>query len=272
MRLVAIGVLGLGALELLLSGCAGAGVLSSFNDETTIEEPISTLRLDGVAGDVTVRIGDTARVERVVRYDEQRPGVTHAVRGGTLTLGRCPLSDCWLSYEVTVPKGTAVTGSVHSGDISLTEPGEVRLTTEAGSVRAERVDGPVRVESAAGDVTVDGADGPVSVRATAGSIRLTDVVGDIDAQTESGDVRGERLAGAAFTASTTSGSVRLALTDPRQVRANVQSGDIDLDVPRGPYQVEATVDSGATSIEVDTSERARRSLELAAGSGQITVR
>ncbi|MQA11095.1 MAG: DUF4097 family beta strand repeat protein [Pseudonocardiaceae bacterium] len=257
---------------LMLVGCAGIGATASFNDEAVVSERIDSVRLTGGTGNVTVRVGDTVTVSRVVHYTDERPGVTHRVDGSALVLGGCPQRDCWVDYDVVVPRGSTVAGESSSGDVELIGLAGVQLRVNSGSVTTHRVTGAVTLDVDSGDTTVREVGGPVSVRSDSGGVRLSGVRGNVAVQASSGDVRGERLAGAKTSVSASSGGIMLSPGSRQDVRAEVDSGDIELTVPDGRYRVRSHVESGEQDIAVRDDPAARHELNLRADSGHIDVR
>ena len=221
---------------LLLTACGWEGVGgTTFEDSEGINQSITEVRFNNDSGDVRISVGDSTEVKRIVEYGNDKPGRSFQVEeGSTLVLQECPVRDCRISYEVTVPAGTKVSGRADSGDIEL--EGVASANVEADS----------------GDVTVRDVDGAVNASADSGSVDLTDI-------------------GGAVVADADSGNVNISLTAAQDVTATASSGNIDLAVPAGEYVVEAAADSGSVNSDIDSDSAADTKLKLQADSGNITV-
>lgn len=152
--------LAVGGIVLIGVGVAvGFGWLWPSTAERTDEVTgrVTAVAIDNDSGDVTVR-GDDVRttvIRQSFRYRGGRPdGPAYGMEGSTLTLRDCG-SSCSVRYEVVVPRGTPVSGSVDSGDLELDGVGEVRVSADAGDITL-RLDSVSRVSARAdsGDVDV----------------------------------------------------------------------------------------------------------------------
>lgn len=263
----------LGAV-LLAGGCAGfagIGAMSSFGEQEGLADGVRAVRLAGVDGDVTVRVGDTPRVSREVHYQDDRPGATHRVSGPVLELRACPSPDCWVDYDVVVPLGTKIAGSVSGGDVVAEGVSTAQLRADSGGVTVRGVQGAVTVDADSGNVGLTGIGGPVAVRSESGSVRLSGVRGTVAVDATSGDVRGDGLAGSRTSVRALSGSIDLRLRTAQDVLAEADSGNVHLTVPDGRYRVVSEVDSGSSDIGVRRDSNARHALTVRADSGNVTV-
>jgi hypothetical protein len=222
---------------------AGLGVLGACGWDITKEKATSTERITDEftrvqftndAGNVKITDGSRASVKRVVHYENTQPGPTHRVEDGALILEPCPVDDCWIDYEVVVPAGTTVDGELHSGNAEVSRVAGVNLRADSGNVTVEDIAGAVNVDVDSGNADLTGIRGAVQVQADSGNITIT-------------------------------------LAGRNDVRAKVSSGDVDVTVPKGAYRVHTRVDSGDVVSAVTNDERADRSLDLIADSGDITI-
>jgi len=187
---------------LLLSGCDWEGLdHEKFSDQETLSQSVSEVRFANDSGDVKITVGDTFEVRRTVGYNDTKPGKTYRMDGAALVLENCPERDCWVSYDVTVPEGTKVSGHLDSGNVEI--------------------------------VGVAGA----NVEAESGDVSVRDVAGEVNASTQSGNVDIAAIGGAVV-ASAESGNVSVSLVESDNVTASTQSGNVDVTVPKGDYQVE----------------------------------
>jgi major membrane immunogen (membrane-anchored lipoprotein) len=189
---------------LLLTACDWDRT-NTFSDSESLSGPVSEVRFANDSGDVKITVGDTFEVHRTVRYHNDKPGKTYHMAGRALVLENCPDRNCGVSYEVTVPKGTRVSGHVDSGDVELT--GVARVNVEAES----------------GNITVRDVDGAVNAKTQSGDVDLSDIGGNVVAGAESGNLT-------------------VGLTSANAVTATTSSGNVDVTVPKAGYQVDIQTD------------------------------
>ncbi|PXY34644.1 hypothetical protein BAY59_03755 [Prauserella coralliicola] len=149
----------------------------------TVEQRISRVELAGDSGDVLVRADESAETTTVrqrFRYRWGEPDEAYEVRDGTLTLSGCG-SWCSVDYEVIVPEGTTVSGSVDSGDLTLDGVSDVQVEADSGDFTGTRLRGAVDVSVDSGDVRVT-LDEPRDVRLAADS-------GDVEVTVPDGSYR-----------------------------------------------------------------------------------
>lgn len=224
-----------GGLSLTACDWAGAGG-TTFEESEGISQSITEVRFANDSGDVKITVGDATEVKRIVRYGGDKPGESSRVEdGSTLVLQECPVRDCRISYEVTVPEGTKVSGTAESGNIEL-----------YGVASAN-------VEAQSGNVTVRDVAGDVNASVQSGSLDLTGIGGAVVAGAESGDVT-------------------VGLTSAADITASTSSGSIDVTVPAGDYEVRADADSGSVNSDLTSVNGAENQLQLQAESGDVTVK
>ena len=118
-------------------------------------------------------------------------------------------------------------------------------------------------------------DADVVVRGDSGDIAAERLAGHLDLTTDSGDVAGRDLNPTVVTATTDAGNVDLDFaTQPVSVRANSDSGDVDVTVPAGgEYRVDATSDGGDVEVQgILRNDHAGRTINATADAGDVTVR
>jgi hypothetical protein len=220
---------------LLLSGCDWGDIdATTVNDQETLDRSISEVRFANDSGDVKITVGDHLEVRRRVGYHDTKPGKTYRVDGDALVLEECEERDCWVDYDVTVPEGTKVSGHVDSAKVEL-----------VGVASAN-------VEAESGDVTV------------------RDVAGEVNATAESGNVDLSGIGGAVV-AGAESGNVTVHLESAANVTASASSGNVEVVVPSGKYQVKASADSGDVTNDLGNSTSGP-TLDLRTDSGNVTIR
>lgn len=225
------------AAGLMLTGCGWGGFAGErFTDEETIRQKITKVLFDTDSGAVEIRVGDTTSVRREVNYDDEKPGKTYRVDRDTLIIEACETPGCSVAYDVVVPEGTTVSGHVDSGAVEL-----------------------IGVASA----NVESESGPITVR---------DVPGEVNASLQSGtaDLSG---IGGKVVASAESGSLSIELSSAQDVSAQTQSGDIEVTVPKGSYEVRTATESGTVDNAFEGGDgTGEHKLDLRAESGNITVK
>ena len=221
-----------------LAGCALLAPPQQFSDSATVQDEISTIRIEDPQGSVTIRGvdgGAEVSLERTVSYRGDRPdGETHEVDGDTLVLGDCGRR-CSVAYAIELPAGVDVRGSTSNGAIELTSVGDVEVQTSNGR------------------------------------IELEDVAGSIDVETSNGRIIGRDLNGDGVRASTSNGEIELELGEPQDVEARTSNGAIELAVPAAGYQVSMETSNGRTDSEIPSEPDGEFSLDLRTSNGSITV-
>lgn len=201
-----------------------------------VSERIDAVEIDNDSGNVIVTAGnvDRTQIKQNFSYRFGRPDDAFEVDDGTLKLKDCGWW-CAVDYEVIVPEGTKVSGEMDSGNLTL-----------AG---------------------LAGAD----VKADSGNITLRDISGPVNLDIDSGNVEGTGLSDD-LTVKADSGTLTLQFTEPVDVTADIDSGDLELVLPDAEYRVDAEIDSGSRNIDVDEDDDADHVLELVVDSGDLTVR
>ncbi|GAA2923871.1 DUF4097 family beta strand repeat-containing protein [Streptomyces thioluteus] len=222
-----------------LSACDGLTPGKTFEDDATLGEKVTSVRVDNNSGGVRVhgRAGlGKVTVHREVEYrDGHKPeGATHRIENGTLVLADCG-DECSVSYTVDVPAGTPVTGENSSGEIRLSDVGAVKVTTSSGAIDLDGVGGDVTVGSSSGRIT------------------------------------GRGLKGGAIRATTSSGEIALTAAVPQDVTAKSSSGRLVLTMPDARYRVSAETTSGGKDIGVSQDPAGKYRLDLTTTSGEIKV-
>ncbi|GAA0399495.1 DUF4097 family beta strand repeat-containing protein [Micromonospora gifhornensis] len=245
------------AAAIALTVLAGCNNLSfrRLDFDTTEEAKISSIRLLPGAGDVVVRADgepDRIRIKRVVRYQGDEPGITYEIKGTELVLDTSCGRRCSVSYEVVAGEGVRVEGRTGSGNIDLSWVGQVEVTVGSGDVRVVGAAGPVRVESGSGEIEVYDLTSTVVLRTGSGDITATRLRGEVDAQASSGNVTVE-------------------LDVPASARAHASSGNVELRVPAGSYQIRSEAGSGSVDVSVPNDPAAALVLDVRTGSGDISL-
>ena len=248
-----------GALTLLavtmltVAGCAGMGAKLTYTD--TEKSPVNAIDIAGHSGDVIVTTAavTATTITRTIR-DSTDPQVSYRLDGTTLHLDTRCGSGCTVSYQIEAPAGVAVTGQLGSGDVQLTDVGSADVAVTSG------------------DILVRGATGAVKARATSGDITVTAGRHGATLEATSGDVHAVDITGGPVVARVGSGDVTVQLGQPASVTAQAGSGDVQVTVPAGPYQLHTQKGSGDLNVAgITDSPTAVNVLNLKVGSGDVTL-
>jgi len=205
-----------------------------------------TITLDIRDGGIHVSPATDGRITVTtrVRHTLRSPSWSVAPVGSTLRFrSRCPAAlttSCDVEFDVALPPGTAIVGSVGDGGLHVTGIG-----------------GPVDVTLGDGTSRVSGARGAIRIHSSDGSIHLT------DARPASLDLR------------TGDGSIHATLTTvPPQTDLRTGDGSIELVLPDDgrAVAVDATTGDGSVHDEVRTDQTADRVVHAHTGDGSVTVR
>ncbi len=202
-------------------GATDAGSEFHEIEESVYASPTTTVRVEAVSGNLTVR-GWT------------QPNVHVSGRAGpdvsSVEISRNEAGK-EISVVVHIAEGARTTsGRVESYlDILVPYGAQVGVHTLSSDVRIQDVRTAVDVRTVTGNVTISGPVQTALVEAMAGDITVSGPVGIVDFATLSGNVS---LANAqqAVVGGTWSGNIRVSGSDLRAVDVHTFSGDVDLDV------------------------------------------
>jgi len=157
----------------------GAGAHNAPAKTYTVTGNVTTLTVD-TAGSITVTgtSGGPVTVTENASYSTTAPVTSHKVSGSALTLAyTCkPQLLCSVSYDIRVPRGTAVHAEAREDSITFTSlSGPVTAKTVTGLISGSGLTSPTAtLTSGAGGIDVTFAAPPASVKAStdAGSINI----------------------------------------------------------------------------------------------------
>ncbi|MFF9773612.1 DUF4097 domain-containing protein [Streptomyces sp. NPDC013978] len=219
-------------------GLSACGPGETFEDDASLQERITSVRLDTGTGSVTLRGReglDEVSVHREVTYHGDKPEeTTHRVDEGRLILGGCG-DDCKVDYTVEVPAGLPVEGGTSRGDASLSQVGSVDLKTGSG------------------DLTLEG------------------VVGRVKARTSNGSITGKDLRGGGIDAETSNGEIDLTPGKAQDIRAKTTNGGLTVNVPASSYRISVTTGNGDKNLGVRNDPAGLHRIDLTSGNGDISV-
>jgi putative adhesin len=166
--------------------------------------------------------------------------------------------DCSFSVNVGLPVSHPAVISASSGNMTVHDlRSRLTLRSHSGDVEVARLTGEVTITDEAGNVTGNGLFGSA-----------------LTVHQRSGDTTVTGLASPRVTAEDRSGNVLLRFSKaPSHVVVHNDSGDVEVVLPPGAthYRVEATTDSGSTSVSVPRSSASQHVITVTDHSGNVTV-
>jgi hypothetical protein len=227
----------------------------------TVPQPITGLDVQSYGAPVQVTSGPVrrARVTETITYgprDGGLPAVTQSVSGRRLTLAdpACNVSDCSVSFTVTVPLDVAVTTASAGGPVTVSGVGWASLDSGGGPVDATGIDGPLTVTTEGGPLLLNGLTGP------------------LHADTGGGPLLAQDVAAATGTVITGGGEARIGFTAaPDTLLVSTDGGPATLAMPGGPYALTADSGGGPQVVGIATDPAARRSITVTSGGGPLTI-
>ncbi|GAA1153707.1 DUF4097 family beta strand repeat-containing protein [Kribbella jejuensis] len=227
------------------------------SDEThQITDKITTVQLAAGHSDITIKVSDDDRtsVREKRKFWFFKHGDAYSVNDGTLKLdGDCGWQ-CSADYEVTVPRGTKVTGENSSGDIQISGVAGIDAKSTSGKIELRDVEGDVNLHVTSGDVSVHGLNGKLDVKAN------------------SGDIEAKDLKGGPVNVETTSGDMELTLAEANDVTAKGTSGDIEIRTPGTDYKTSLDSQHGDIETNLANNTAGTHTITATTTSGDIELR
>src|SRR5438477_6081739 len=162
-------------------------------------------------------------------------------------------------------------------DFEITVPREVRIEahTVSGDLELVGTRGPLEAQSVSGDVRLDDVQGPLRLKTVSGDGIVSDFAGQLVANTVSGDLTFQRVRLHGSEIVTVSGEVRIdgELDKARDHRLKTISGDVDLRLSGGSYDIRFSSMSGdlASELEGEVSVTGRRDKHVMIGAAETKV-
>ncbi len=225
------------------------------DDTHKVDDKITTVQLAAGHADITINVSDDdkASVREKRKFWFWKHGDAYSVQDGVLKLdGDCGWQ-CTADFEVTVPRGTKVTGQNGSGDIEITGVAGVDAKSNSGKVELREVKGDINLDVTSGDVSVQ------------------DLTGKLDVKANSGDIEAKDLSGGAVNVETTSGDIELDLSEANDILAKGTSGDIEISAPTGAYKVTTETKHGEVEDGLGNNTTAGHTLTATTTSGDIEL-
>jgi DUF4097 and DUF4098 domain-containing protein YvlB len=165
-------------------------------------------------------------------------------------------------------------------DFEITVPREIRLEahTVSGDLELAGTRGPLEAQSVSGDVRLEDVQGPIRLKTVSGDGILSDFAGQLVANTVSGDLTFERVRLHGSEIVTVSGEVRIdgELDKAREHRLKTISGDVDLRLTGGSYDIRFSSMSGDLDSEmqgeINVTGRRDKHVMIGAAETKVTVK
>jgi hypothetical protein len=165
-------------------------------------------------------------------------------------------------------------------DFDITVPRELRLEahTVSGDLVVEGTRGPLDTQSVSGDVRLEDVQGPLRLKTVSGDAVVADFAGQLIANTVSGDLTFERVRLHGSDIVTVSGEVRVdgELDKAREHRLKTISGDVDLRLTGGSYDIRFSTMSGDLDSElegeINVTGRRDKHIMIGAAETKVTVK
>ncbi|MCP9945134.1 DUF4097 family beta strand repeat-containing protein [Streptomyces somaliensis] len=133
-----------------------------------------------------------------------------------------------------------------AGDVRLDTTGPLHLTATHGSITVDRAEGAAEIATSSGSVRVGTVDGPAVLKNSHGTTTVDAVTGDLRVSNAHGDISVGR-AESSVTATTATGSLRVAEVARGTVRLETSHGSIEVGVREGTA---AWLDAGSNAGQV----------------------
>ncbi len=204
-------------------------------DTTFAVRPGSRLEINNFGGEIAVRAWDRSEV-RLHAQHSSRDRIEVSADGQVVTVKasnrRGPPQS--VDYDVTVPKGMALTLSGLYTDIKVTGvDAEISAETVQGEITVSGGSGYVSLKSVQGAVTLEGCRGRIEVSSVNEGVTVRGCNGDINAETVNGDIKLTGIESSAVDASTVNGDITYegALRDAGRYRLSTHDGDVNVTIP-----------------------------------------
>jgi len=278
-----ISLLAAAALAVLAALPAAASEDGHFDRTLTVSGAVS-LEVETGSGSITVRTGDSSRVEvhgsihvsqsffgdaksRVAQI-EQNPPIQQ--EGNSIIIGRSDdhelFNNISISYEIVTPKDTKLRATSGSGGVKIDGvAGPVDTTSGSGGLQVSSIGGDVRAHTGSGGIDLENVQGIAHVATGSGSIRAMGIAGAVNASTGSGDVHVQQTAAGDVEVTSGSGSITL---ENVKGGAHVRSGSGTIHATGEPLG-DWSLQTGSGALNVKMPGDAKFNLTAFSGSGSI---
>ncbi|MEA2661607.1 MAG: hypothetical protein QOH08_1179 [Chloroflexota bacterium] len=244
--------------------------------------PLPGLHVRNVSGDTKISVGEDGKIHVTARKRVRGTSEERAKRLLENVEVRMEQegSDVLLKphlYEQDRGWADLFRGGRVAVDFEITVPREVRLEahTVSGDITLAGTRGPMDIQSVSGELVIGDVQGPMRLKTVSGDAAVTEFAGQLVANTVSGDLtfKSVRLHGSDIV--TVSGDVRIdgELDKDREHRMKTISGDVDLHLTGGSYDVRFSSMSGDLDSEMDgeISHEGKRAKRIVIGAAETQV-
>ncbi len=265
----------------IFAAAFGALVAVQQQTDTLITvKPHVRVKINNVAGDITVRAWDQNQV-RVVAEHGSHDVIEIDADGNELSIQAASAMGVGIiDIELTVPAGASLEIQAPFADISIAGTrGSVSVQAVDGDISLEGGDGVIKLQAVDGDVSVTGASGNVEAQSVDGDVTVTEVSGDVRVQTVDGDIIVLGIASTNVEAATVDGDIHWDgdIEDGGSYSFVTHDGDLNIAVQQGAnaqifiasYDADFSTDFPLT---VPAGEQGKRfSLKLGTGSARVEL-
>jgi Toastrack DUF4097 len=276
--------LALAMATMLAAKPAMAGDDGHFDRTLAVTGPVD-LDVQTGSGEITVRVGDSAKVEvhgrihashgwlggdveQHIHEIEANPPIEQT--GNTIRVGHIENHD-WknnisISYELVVPAQTKLHSESGSGDQVVDGiSGPADATSGSGNVRLSNIGAETHARTGSGDIELKAIRGPARASAGSGGIRAIGIAGGLTASSGSGNVTLEQTAAGDVEIGTGSGDVEIKGAKGG-VKVQTGSGNITAQgEPAGDWRLH----SGSGDVAIELPRQASFNLVARTSSGNI---
>lgn len=154
--------------------------------------------------------------------------------------------------------------------VHLPRKARLRVSTMAGKISAEKLQGKLRLTSISEDVTAQDCPGPLTATSVSGSVLVERVGTQVELRSVSGRIDAKEVTGAEFEAKTVSGELRLRDVRVRSLRAKTLSGEMHLHLPAMPADG-ASAQTFSGEVNIWLPRAASFEIDARSSSGSVRV-
>lgn len=163
-------------------------------------------------------------------------------------------------------------------DLEIEVPREAQIQTKSvsGDVRIEGTRGPIEVRGVSAEIDIVDVQGPLRLRTVSGDASCVEYKGQVEANSVSGDLRFERsrLRSPDLVAVSGDVSVEGEIAGPDEGRVKTVSGDVELELVEGSYDIAFKTLSGSLDCDIEgrVTTEGRRDKRVVIGAGDAPLR
>lgn len=226
------------SLILLLLVIASTSLHAERVDQSLKVDPNGTVRIDVIAGDVSVIGWDKPEVRVVGDIPNSKEHFVFTSDGDDTRIEVESKHGFWggknggsASIKVYCPANSTIRSDGASTSFRIQGVrGSIDVSTMSGNIDLEGGDGKVELESVSGDVTVNEAKGKLNLASVSGDVIADVIASFFEAQTVSGDITARIGTSEQVELESVSGDIDLkfSLVNDGRLDADTVSGDIDI--------------------------------------------